>query len=88
MTLMVNLTIYLQLKVSQQHQYKLTINQKPLTMKLDTGASYSLISEHIYQSMWSEKDGSVLQESSVKVHTYTGEQVAVVLSLFIVIIKL
>ena len=59
-------------------QVEVTINQKPLTMELDTGASYSLISEHTYQSIWPEKDGPVLQESSVKLHTYTGEQVTVV----------
>ena len=59
-------------------QVEVTINQKPLTMELDTGASYSLISEHTYRSIWPEKDGPVLQESSVKLHTYTGEQVTVV----------
>ena len=49
-------------------------------MELDTvtGASYSLIREHTFQSIWPEKDGLVLQESSVKLHTYMGEQVAVV----------
>ena len=63
-------------------------------MELDTGASYSLIIEQTYQSVWLEKDGLMLliQESSVKLHTYTGEQVEVVghilLFLSIVIIKL
>ena len=59
-------------------QVEVTINQKLLTMEIDTGASYSLISEHTYQSIWPEKDGPMLQESSVKLHTYTGEQVTVV----------
>ena len=47
-------------------------------MELDTGASFSLISEHTYQSIWPEKDGLMLQVSSVKLHTYTGEQVEMV----------
>ena len=59
-------------------QVDVTVNQKPLKMELDTGASYSLISEDTYQSIWPEKDGPILQESSVKLHTYTGERVEVV----------
>ena len=59
-------------------EVNVTINKKPLIMELDTGASYSLISEQTYQSIWPEKDGPGLKESSVKLHTYTGEQVEVV----------
>lgn len=47
-------------------------------MILDTGVSYSLISEHIHQSIWTEKESPVLQELLVKLHTYTGEQKEVV----------
>ena len=53
-------------------EVNVTINQQPLTMKLDTGASYPLIGEHTYQSIWPEKNGLLLQESSVKLHAYTG----------------
>ena len=56
----------------------MTVNQKPLAMELDTGASYSLISEQTYQSIWRKKDGLMLQKSSVRLHTYMGEQVEVV----------
>ena len=47
-------------------QVNLTVNEQPLTMELDTGASYSLISEHKGPQVYS------------KLHTYTGEQVVVV----------
>ena len=58
-------------------QVNLTVNEKPLTMELDTGAAYSLISEQTYKATWSEGAPS-LQQSGVKLHTYTGEQVVVV----------
>ena len=44
---------------------------------MDTGAAYSLISEQTYKATWSEGAPS-LQQSGVKLHTYTGEQVVVV----------
>lgn len=47
-------------------------------MELDTGAAYWLISKQTYKSIWPEKNGPVLQESSMKLHAYTGEQVEVV----------
>ena len=65
-------------------QVNLTVNQKPLTMELDTGASYSLISEQTYKATWPEERPS-LQQSSVKLHTYTGEQVVVVGSVTVTI---
>ena len=58
-------------------QVNLTVNDKPLTMELDTGAAYSLISEQTYKATWSEGAPS-LQQSGVKLRTYTGEQVVVV----------
>ena len=54
----------------------LTVNQKPLTiiMELDTGASYLLINEQTYKATWPEGAPN-LEQSTVKLHTYTGEQV-------------
>ena len=62
----------------------LTVNQKPLTMELDTGASYSLISEQTYKATWPEGAPS-LEQSTVKLHTYTGEQVVVVGSITVTV---
>ena len=59
-------------------QVNLTVNQRPLTMELDTGASYSLISEQVYKTTWTEAEAPSLEQSAVKLHTYTGEQVVVV----------
>ena len=64
-------------------QVNLTVNEKPLTMELDTGASYSLISEETYKATWSE--GPSLQQSGIKLHTYTGEQVVVVGSITVTV---
>jgi len=67
-------------------QVTLTVNQKPLTMELDTGASYSLISEQMYKATcWPGRDAPVLQQSSVKLHTYIGEQVEVVGSITVTV---
>ena len=57
-------------------QVNLTVNQKPLTMELDTGASYSLISEQMYKAAWLEGALSV-EQLTMKLHTYTDEQVVV-----------
>ena len=57
-------------------QVNLTVNQKPLTMELDTGASYSLISEQMYKAAWLEGAPSV-EQLTVKLHTYADEQVVV-----------
>ena len=58
-------------------QVNLTVNQKPLTMELDTGASYSLISEQTYQVTWPEGAPS-LEQCNMDLHTYTGEKEVVV----------
>ena len=55
-------------------QVNLTVNQKP----------YSLISEQTYKATWPEGIPS-LQQSTVKLHTYTGEQVVVIGSITVTI---
>ena len=65
-------------------QVNLKVNQKPLTMELDTEASYSLISERTYKANWSEGAPS-LEQCNVRFHTYTGEQVVVVGSINITV---
>ena len=66
-------------------QVNLTVNQRPLTMELDTGASYSLISEQVYKTTWTEAEAPSLEQSAVKLHTYTGEQVVVVGSITVTV---
>ena len=53
-------------------------------MELDTGASYSPISEQTYKTTWPEGAPS-LEKWAVKLHTYTSEQVVVVGSITVTV---
>ena len=53
------------------------INNANLEMEVDTGASVSIVSEETYNHLWSQEEAPPLQESSVKLRTYSGEQLAV-----------
>ena len=44
-------------------------------MEVDTGASVSIISEANYNHLWSTEDAPPIQESNVKLPTYSGEQI-------------
>lgn len=46
-------------------------------MELDTGASISVISEAIHNGLWPKRKASAIQESQVKLKTYSGEQLSV-----------
>ena len=48
--------------------------QKPFHMQIDTGSSITLISEAMYQKSLGDVP---LQTLTVKLHTYTGEEVPV-----------
>ena len=43
-----------------------------LQMKVDTGASVSIISEYTYNKLWTHNKPP-LQETTLKLRTYTGE---------------
>ena len=53
-------------------------------MKVDTGASLTLISENIFHDTWSQNKLE-LKPSSAKLQTYTGEQIYVLGSLQVVV---
>jgi len=46
-------------------------------MELDTGALLSIISEKTYKSLWSSQQQPVLEDTSVRLHTYTKESIRV-----------
>ncbi|KAJ8035756.1 hypothetical protein HOLleu_19529 [Holothuria leucospilota] len=50
------------------------VNEKPLTMELDTGASLSLMSHKTFKKMW---PNASLEETDVCLNTYTGEELMV-----------
>jgi len=55
-----------------------SINNASLEMEVDTGASVSIISEETYNRLWTPEDAPPpLQESCVKLRTYSGEQIGV-----------
>ncbi len=53
------------------------INGIPVDMKLDTGASVSILSEETYQTITGQSDAEPLQESTLRLTTYTGECIPV-----------
>ena len=53
------------------------VNQANLQMEVDTGASASIISEETYLRLWQKGQKPILQPSSVKLRTYTGEELKV-----------
>ena len=50
---------------------------KVLDMEVDIGASLSLISETTFKSLWDASAAPALQESTVRLRTYTGEEITV-----------
>lgn len=46
-----------------------------ITFELDTGASFSLINEHLFRTHWNEER---LEKSDISLFSYTGEQIPVV----------
>ena len=56
---------------------QVTINGVPIKMEMDTGASVSVISKATYQMISSRTGIEKLQESTVKLKTYTGEPIPV-----------
>ena len=54
----------------------LKVNQVPLKMEIDTGATLSVISETTYSQVWG-KQPPPLKKGRVKLRTYTGQEIPV-----------
>ncbi len=54
-----------------------TVNGAKMPIQVDTGASLSLISEETYHTLWMADSAPTLQESKVKLKTYTGSVIVV-----------
>ena len=64
--------------VGTGHQWLLVkLNGVDLEIELDTGASISIISEPTYNKLWPQGKAPAIQESQVKMKTYSGEQLPV-----------
>lgn len=55
---------------------RLTVDGAQLEMEVDTGAGISLVSEATYTNLW-PKNPPVLQQTHVRLRTYTGEPVVI-----------
>ena len=53
------------------------LNDSPLEMEVDTGAAASVISEKTYWALWPKQRRPQLQDTSILLRTYTGEQLKV-----------
>ena len=57
---------------------KVTINEKTVSMEVDTGASVSIISEDTYNSVFAESKPLLHKNTDVVLRTYTGQKIPVV----------
>ena len=53
------------------------LNQVPVVMEVDTGATLSVISEKMYHQLWKSNAPQIVQ-SKVKLRTYTGDEIPVI----------
>ena len=56
-------------------QVKMVVNEKWLTFELDTGATVTVIAESTFHQLFSELP---LKESTVRLRTYTGEEMKII----------
>lgn len=56
-------------------QVELLVDEKPITMELDTGAAYTLVNETTFKQLWPKKE---LKPSHLRLTTYSGEEIPVV----------
>ena len=57
------------------YKVQLSVAGKPLEMKVDKGASLSVISEEQYDYLFSSGQALQLVETGIVLRTYTGEEV-------------
>ena len=62
---------------SQPLAVELQIQNVPVHMEVDTGASLSIMSHQTYSSMWSKECLPPLKPTEAKLRTYTGERIDV-----------
>ena len=60
----------------------LLLDKLTVSMEIDTGATYSLVSETAYQELWPDRG---LDKSIVKLCTYSGEALEVLGSIPVVV---
>ena len=62
---------------SQPLYVTVAVNKAPIRMEMDTGATLTVISETTYQQSWKGRRAPPLQDTKVKLCTYTGQEIPV-----------
>ena len=57
--------------------YTSLLNEVPIKMKIDTGATLEVISESTYRWAWTKEQAPPLQMTKTKLRTYTGQEIPV-----------
>jgi hypothetical protein len=56
----------------------LSINNTPVAMEIDTGASVSILSENTYETVFMGKKPPLSKDTEVELRTYTGQKIQVI----------
>ena len=67
---------------SKPYRVNVTINEKPIAMEIDTGASITLVSERTFRDHWPQ---SKLAPSRITLRSYSGESIPVVGSVDVIV---
>ena len=62
------------------------VNQAPIKMEIDTGATLTVISESTYRQVWTKEQAPPLQMTKTKLRTYTGQEIPVKGSLQVTVV--
>ena len=62
------------------------VNQVPIKMEIDTGATLTVISESTYRQVWTKEQAPPLQMTKTKLRTYTGQEIPVKGSLQVTVV--
>ena len=63
-----------------------SVNQVPVKMEIDTGATLTVISESNYRQAWTKEQATPLQTTKTKLRTYTDQEIPVKGSLQVMVI--
>ena len=63
---------------SEPFMVTVQIQGKPVQMEIDTGATFSVMSESTFKSLWKGESAPPVRDSVAKLCTFTGESITVV----------
>ena len=63
-----------------------SVNQVPIKMEIDTGATLTVISESMYRQAWTKEQAPPLQMTKTRLRTYAGQEIPVKGSLQVTVV--